>query len=92
MEVATLTSERIARLLGQLINCTPCFVAASPPIVTPQGYVDDVSGYSFLGACSGDLDTWGGCSECGPTSDVKDTDGHGTHGMKGLDAPQRIEV
>ena len=42
--------------------------------------MDDVHGFSFMGACTGDLDAYGTCSECGGTADVTDDDGHGTHG------------
>lgn len=50
------------------------------------GFVDDVNGYSFLGTCNGDLDMLGDCMHCGPTGDVSDTDGHGTHGKGHLPA------
>lgn len=47
---------------------------------THAGYVDDVNGFAFMGGCSGGLDMFGDCAECGPTGDVSDSDGHGTHG------------
>jgi len=48
--------------------------------VDPPGYVDDVNGFGFLSTCTGELDMFGECAECGPSSDVSDSDGHGTHG------------
>jgi hypothetical protein len=45
-----------------------------------NGYGDDVGGVAFLGQCVGDTyDDRGYCMECGPTGDVSDLVGHGTH-------------
>eukprot|EP00879_Flechtneria_rotunda_P033103 GHRR01036636.1.p1 GENE.GHRR01036636.1~~GHRR01036636.1.p1 ORF type:complete len:1113 (+),score=386.06 GHRR01036636.1:209-3547(+) len=54
-----------------------------------NGYVDDVNGYSFLGAClDGLFDMFGSCQECTHSSDITDTAGHGTH-MAGIIAAVR---
>jgi subtilisin family serine protease len=45
-----------------------------------NGYEDDVGGVAFLGRCVGDTyDDRGYCMECGPTGDLADIVGHGTH-------------
>ena len=52
--------------------------AAPSPFTIPAGYIDDVHGWDFAGACL-QPGPGGSCGACGARATPNDSDGHGTH-------------